>query len=154
MEQYADKLEKIMRLNMGMAALMLVAMLVLVVFCLKFKDTRMAIVSIVGGIAIVLAMYCFCLYPYQKDINEQAFITYHGEFVVEDYYYVGRGGAYILLQCPEEQKSVRYQVLCDVPEVENGRVYQGEFVYSKRSKCLLNIEIVHEYNQRNHPDRP
>ena len=105
------------------------------------KDKKMAIVSLVAAFLISSLMYFVCIYPHEKDINENAYITYTGNFYVEKCYFVNRGGSYIVLKYEDSTKATRYKVLCDVSCIENDTQYYGTIVYSQRSKCLLDIDV-------------
>ena len=72
-------------------------------------------------------------------MQETAYEVYAGEFYVEEYYSVNRGGTYILISCDGKNNATRYKVLCDVTDIENDKIYNGTFVYSENSKCLVDI---------------
>ena len=107
---------------------------------MKYK--KIAIVILVVSILILSLMYFLCIYPYEKDINEKAYVTYTGNFYVEECFFVNRGGSYILLKYEESNNSIRYKVLCDVSSIENNTEYVGTIVYSQNSKCLIDIQLT------------
>lgn len=56
-------------------------------------------------------------------------------------YSVNRGGCYILIRSSGETETTRYRVLCDVTEVEDDTNYNGFFVISENSQCLVDIDF-------------
>ena len=137
--EYDQKLLDYISFSKWIIAAVVVVTLGLILLCIKVKYKKMAVVALVGGVAISLIAYAFCVYPYQKDINNQSYVTYTGEFYVEEYYSVNRGGTYILISCDSQNNATRYKVLCDVSDIENDKTYNGTFVYSESSKCLVDI---------------
>ena len=145
MDQYSEynaQLNDYITFSFGIIILVCVVVLALIVVCIKFKCKQMIIVSLIGGVLISLIIYSSSILPYQMDIKENSYKTYTGEFFVEEYYFVNRSGTYMLIKLGSEDNSVRYRVLCDVPLIENSKMYNGTIVYSKRSKCLVNIDII------------
>ena len=138
---YAKLLKEYITLPVWLIIIISAIMFTLMVICLKIKYRKMAIFSLIGGLILSVAVYVTSILPFQRDIQEEAFITYSGEFYVEECYSLNRGGTYILIRYGEENESVRYKVLCDVTEVENETGYNGTFVYSQHSKCLVEIEL-------------
>lgn len=139
-ELYTQRLLDYIKLPTGIIIFIAVVTLVLIAVCLKIKYRKMAIFTLIGGIVISAALYFTSIFPFQMDVQKEAYITYSGEFYVEECYSSNRSGSYILIRYGEENESARYKVLCDVTEIENATLYQGTFVYSKHSKCLVDIE--------------
>ena len=108
----------------------------------KYKnDTKKSIFSIILlGVIGSLAVYFTSVFPIQRDIRENAYETYTGEFYVDECY-GSKTNVYITIKCGDQNKVKRYTVLCDVKEVENYTTYNGIIVYSKHSKYLLNIDL-------------
>ena len=139
-ELYAELLSNYLILPMTLLGIAIALSIILIAICLKVKDKRLAVFTLIGGIILSIAIYFTSIYPGQKDINENAFVSYSGEFLVEECYSVSSGGTYILIKCGEQDDALRYKVLCIVNEIKDNTTYQGTFVYSKHSKCLVAIE--------------
>jgi hypothetical protein len=140
-ELYSQQLLDYIKLPIVIIIFVAVVTTTLIAVCLKIKYRKMAMITLIGGIVISAALYFTSIFPFQLDVQKEAYITYSGEFYVEDCYSVNGGGTYILIQYGEENESVRYKVLCDVTEIENETVYNGAFVYSQHSQCLVDIEL-------------
>lgn len=138
---YAELLSNYLKLPIALLWIVVALSLVLIAICLKVKYKRLAVFTLVGGIILSITIYFTSIFPAQKDINENAFVSYSGEFAVEECYTVNRGGTYILIKCGEQDDSMRYKVLCDVKEIKDNTNYYGKLVYSKHAKCLVAIEI-------------
>ncbi len=96
----------------------------------------------VGILAMILLLYfLFEVYPLRKDADECAYATYDGEFFVESYFGMNNGKAFILIQTPEDNKSIRYQVLCDKLDVAENQTYRGCFVYGQNSRCIVDFSV-------------
>ena len=138
---YAELLSNYLKLPIALLWIVITLSLILIAICLKVRYKRLAVFTLVGGMILAITIYFTSIFPAQKDINENAFISYSGEFVVEECYSVSSGGTYIIIKCDEQDDAMRYKVLCDVNEIDNNTSYNGTFVYSKHSKCLVAIEI-------------
>ena len=138
---YAELLSNYLKLPIALLWIVIALSLILIAVCLKVKYKRLAVFTLVGGMILAITIYFTSIFPAQKDINENAFISYSGEFVVEECYTVNRGGTHILIKCGEQDDSMRYKVLCSVNEIEDNTTYNGTIVYSKHSKCLVAIEM-------------
>lgn len=138
---YVQKLSEYLVLPISLMVIVCIMILVLTFICIRIKYRNMAFLNVVGGLLILLTMYIFCVQPYQRDINENAFITYTGSFYVEECYSVNRGGTYILIKYENDQSSIRYKVLCDTSTIQNETLYFGSIIYSEHSKCLVGINL-------------
>ena len=122
--------------------IIIIIMFGLIIFGLKMKIKYITSIAIVGCIIGSVFIYLVGIFPYDKDIRENAYETYTGQFTVEDYFSTNRGRCYVIIKYPESSRSFRYEVLCDTPDFELYTTYKGSFVTSKNSKCLVNIDIV------------
>ncbi len=138
--EYSSKLGNYIKLPIGLIILIALIILFLVFLCMKVKYKSMAVTAFISGVAIILIIYLFSIFPYQKDISSNSYEQYKGSFTVEKYYYINRGGTYILIKFGE-QDAVRYKVLTDMPPIENGTTYNGTVVFSKNSRCLVDIDL-------------
>lgn len=140
-ELYAELLTNYLKLPIALLWVVIALSILLIAICLKVQNKKLAVFTLLGGIILSIAIYFTSIYPGQKDINENAFISYSGEFVIEECYAVSRGGTYIFIKCSDQDNAIRYKVLCNVNEIEDNTTYNGTFVYSKHSKCLVAIEM-------------
>ena len=143
-QQFSKLLQGYVSFATWILVFIIVVVLLLFIFCLFVKYKRMAILTIFVGFLLCLVYCCFCIFPYQKDIKDEAYITYTGDFYVQECYFVNRGGNYILLSYDGLDKVVRYKALCDVSLISDDTVYNGTIVYSHNSKCLVDIQIIDE----------
>ena len=121
--------------------LIVITMIALIIFGLKIKLKYITSGAIIVGLIGTIFMYLVGVFPYDKDINENAYETYVGEFIIEDYFSTNRGRSYVIIKCNENTHSLRYEVLCDVPNFELYTIYEGSFTVSQNSKCLMDIDI-------------
>ena len=130
-------------LNQGIVILVILGCMAVAVaiFCLVMKQPGLAFAA-VGACAIILLLAFFLgFYPLQKDIDENAYITYEGELYIERCYHPYRSSVYILIKETGADKAIRYKVLCDVDQVRDDTIYFGYFVYAKSSGALVDIYI-------------
>ena len=106
-ELYAELLSNYLILPMTLLGIAIALSIILIAICLKVKDKRLAVFTLIGGIILSIAIYFTSIYPGQKDINENAFVSYSGEFLVEECYSVSSGGTYILIKCGEQDDALR-----------------------------------------------
>ena len=144
--EYNDKLNDYIKLPTFLIIVVSIVVLFLIFLCVKIKDKKMAWIAFIGGILIVLMIYMFCISPYKQDISANSYEQYTGSFVVEKYYFVNRGGTYILIKLNEKENVVRYKVLTDMPSIQDGTAYNGTIVFSKHSKCLVDIDLENTEN--------
>ncbi|MBQ3133854.1 MAG: hypothetical protein IJC17_06240 [Clostridia bacterium] len=103
---------------------------------LKFKMSKMWIIGgIIVSILVLILAFTVLILPYQTDINEKSIISYSGSFCIEEIDY-GKYTYYVFIKC-KGQPSVRYQ-LYYFGEMKTGE-YEGEFIYSLNSRCLLDF---------------
>ena len=145
MDQYS-KYNEMLNNEKTVAIILIVIIIIimfgLVIFGLKMKIKYITSVAIVVCIIGSVFIYLVGIFPYDKDIRENAYETYTGQFTVEDYFSTNRGRCYIIIKNPKSSHSFRYEVLCDTPDFELHTTYNGSFITSKNSKCLVNIDIV------------
>ncbi len=125
---------------MGKIVLMFVIIVIIgvLILCIKYKLKNMSIVTMITGAAMILICCIFLIYPYQKDIDDNAYTVYTGEFYVVDSY-TDKGGRYVRIKYPNQKENVRYQLLCNDSFSEDETEYEGTIVYSTRSKCIVDI---------------
>ena len=97
----------------------------LVAFTLVFVILIGTIVAVVINIVSI-----------RLDISEETYVTYEGEFWVEDTNY-GRGGPSVTLIFQNDKKAKTYKVNPYLDSFEEKNAYSGYVVYSKRSKIIL-----------------
>ncbi len=119
-------------------AFVMIVIIGVLILCLKYKLKNMATATVITGAAMILICCIFLIYPYQKDIDDNAYTVYTGEFCVTDRY-TDKGGVYIMIKYPDQKKNVRYQLLCSDPFSDDETEYEGTLVYSERSKCIVDI---------------
>ncbi len=139
LEKYNETLSEYMTFNIWIIIFIALALAALIVVSIIFRLKRCSVVLTIAAVLIILGSYLFCIFPYQRDITEESYEIYEGEFYVESCYFVTRGGTYIIIRHNDSEKEIRYKVLCDVEKIEDDTVYNGKFVYSKHSKCLVDI---------------
>lgn len=139
--EYSDKLNNYIKLPIFLIVVVSVIILFLIFLCVMTKYKKMAWIALVGGILIILMIYIFCISPYKQDISTNSYEQWTGSFIVEKYYFVNRGGTYILIKLNDEENAVRYKVLTDMPSIQDGTTYSGTIVFSKHSKCLVDIDL-------------
>ena len=142
---YEERLKSHMNFNVIVLLAIFTVFLVLIV-CLLFwvKDKKLALITFLTSIAISLFIYFSSILPYQIDINKKDYIVYTGEFYIEEYFTSNRTDAYIFIVMPNDEKSIRYTVACDIDEIESDTSYYGYFVYAKKTKALVDIKIDYE----------
>lgn len=144
MEKYSEYVEAIndhIGFMIGIIVFIGCVICALILLCIRVKDKKLLRITCISGIVIMLFMYFICIFPCQKDLKYNAFKTYEGEFYVDRCYSVNRGGCYILIRSSGETETTRYRVLCDVTEVEDDTNYNGFFVISENSQCLVDIDF-------------
>lgn len=125
-------------LLMGKIALwFLIIIIGSLILCLKYKMKDMAIVTVTVFTALIIICCVFLIYPYQKDIEENAYTFYTGEFYVVRSYF--SNGNRVEIKYPDRDKSVIYRVFCDDSFIYSETQYEGTLVYSTRSKCVVDI---------------
>lgn len=136
------------KLNSYISLYSTILVILLIVFCLmvfvvlKFvKDIKLAIITASVGVVISLCVYSFCIYPIQKDLNDQSYITYEGEFYIEEFKTMNRTSTYVFIKTPENEKAIRYTLVGDISNFENHLNCKGKFVYAAKSKFLLEVSI-------------
>lgn len=139
--EYAAKLSNATIPPICIIVVSCLAFLVIAILFARIKEAKDAFGCIVCGILISLLTYFTSIYSFQKDIRQNAYISYTGEFFVEDYYAVKGGGEYIILKTSENGKETKYHYLCDSFLVEAGESYYGTIVYTKYSKSLVDIVL-------------
>ena len=136
-EQYNELLQRPLLLWRGFLVAEVIIFLGLLIFCLKYKIKNGPILMVIIGFILALTIYLFLILPFQKDIEENAYTTYTGEFYVVGSYF--SNASYIEIQFPDQEKSVRYHLLCDNSYIDDHTQYEGTLVYSTRTKCLVDI---------------
>jgi glucan phosphoethanolaminetransferase (alkaline phosphatase superfamily) len=139
--EYSDKLNNYIKLPISFIIVVVIVIISLLFLCIKIKYKQMALITLIGGVVISLIIYMFCVFPYQQDVSFNSYEQYTGNFVVEKYYFVNRGGTYVLIRFNEEEDTIRFKVLTDMPSVQEGSTYNGTIVFSKHSKCLVDIDL-------------
>ena len=139
--EYSEKLNDYIKLPIGLIIVVVIVIIALLLLCIKIKYKRMALITLIGGILICLMIYIFCVFPYKQDISFNSYEEYTGNFIVEKYYFVNRGGTYILIKFNEEEDAIRFKVLTDMPSIQEGFNYNGTIIFSKHSKCLVDINL-------------
>ncbi len=103
----------------------------------EFRDRLIAFIfvfAILTGTIVATGIYIVSI---RLDVAEEAYVTYEGEFWVEDTNY-GRGGPSVQIRFPNDAKARVYKLngyLDSCFEEENA--YDGYVVYSKRSKIIV-----------------
>ena len=138
--KYDQLLQKQMIFGKVIGILIVLILIVLVVMCIKNELKSTAIITVIVGIGMLLILHFFVVSPYKQDIDENGYIEYTGDFYVEKAYSVNRGGEFILIKLGED-KTMRLKSLCNILAVEDNSNYSGTVIYSKCSKCLVDIVI-------------
>ena len=107
----------------------------------KLLERNTAIILCVCSLVLSASIYFLKILPVQKDINQQSYIVYDGEFYVKETKTANRSGTYIYIQSSKDSSPIRYEVLCDINKINNDTTYTGYFVYSKHSKIIVDIRI-------------
>ncbi|MGN1446208.1 MAG: hypothetical protein ACI4WV_07915 [Eubacteriales bacterium] len=108
------------------------------------SQTRKSVFSLfLIGVVVSLIVYSIYIFPVQEEIQENEYITYTGEFYVEECY-GSQTRTYITIKYGDQNKITRYTVLCDLKGVEDNKFYHGVIVHTKYSKYLLNIVLYDE----------
>jgi len=140
---YNDKLYS--SIKFGIVMIFLIIVIVLVALLLMNKNNLLerntSIILFACSLILSASIYFLEILPVQKDINQQSYIVYEGEFYVEEIKTASRSGTYIYIQASNDSTPIRYEVSCDVNEINNDTSYMGYFVYSKHSKIIVDIRI-------------
>lgn len=134
---YNQLLQKRLTFNKGFAMIMIFILVTLLIFCIINKLKSMVITIVVAGIGIVSIIHFMLITPYKQDIEKSAYIKHVGDFYVERSYGT-RGGDRVLIKFGED-KTIQLDALCGILELEDNTDYSGTVVYSKYSKCLVDI---------------
>ena len=140
---YNDKLYSSIKFSIVMIFLIIVIVLVALLLMNKNKllERNTAIILCVCSLVLSASIYFLEILPVQKDINQQSYIVYDGEFYVKETKSANRSGTYIYIQSSNDSSPIRYEILCDINEINNDTIYTGYFVYSKHSKIIVDIRI-------------
>lgn len=140
--QYMEKLSRYTKIPIIGISIGAIIVFLWFIIALKFKIIKDVALYLILGILILTIGYFFTILPIQKDIKTNAYVSYSGDFFVEDYYYVSRGTwPYILIKLPNEQKSVRYKILGNFKGLKANTTYTGTFIYGKNSKAIIDIDF-------------
>jgi hypothetical protein len=112
------------------------------IFCVRMKQRGLGAATITICAVLLFSVYLFAFYPFQKDIDEKAYVVYEGVFHVEECYHPSRSGTYIRIQEAGSGQVTRYKVLsgCDVTALLDDTTYQGYFVYTQNGKALVDMQ--------------
>lgn len=138
---YNQLLQKQMMVGKVFGIIVILILIILVLMCIKNELKSTAIITVIVGIGVLLILHFFVVSPYKQDVEENGYIEYVGDFYVERAYSVNRGGEFILIKLGED-KTIRLKSLCNILAVEDDSNYSGTVIYSKRSKCLVDIAIL------------
>lgn len=141
--EYAGILSKYIKLPIIVLCIGLLILVVLLFVAIKLKCLKSFSVWLIIGVLIASFAYYFRVYVYQKDIRNNDYIEYTGEFYIESYYYATKSGLFILIKTPEDEKSIKYRAYGNI-DVNNKTSYYGTFVVGKNSKALVDISISQE----------
>ena len=140
---YSDKLYS--QIKVGIIIISLIVILIVLAFIWMIKNKLLqrntAIILSVSCLLLATLIYLFEIYPLQKDINQQSYVVYEGNFYVKECKSANRAGTYIYIKSSNSSNVIRYKVSCDVDKINNNTSYMGKFVYSKNSKILVDITV-------------
>lgn len=136
--EYAEILFKYTKLPMVAIYIGILILVILSIVAIKLKYFKKFLIWIIAGVMIVLFAYYFKVYIYKKDINNNDYIEYTGEFYIEDYYYATKNGLFILIKTPEDEKSIKYKAYGNI-DIDINTTYYGTFVIGKNSRALVDL---------------
>ena len=139
-EVYNDKLKDFIHLGIIIMVFIIVVFIALAIWTCK-DSGKLAVISLLAGLCLSLLAYFTSIFPFQRDINNQSYIEYTGEFYVEKHFATNGGGPYIFIKTNDDKKIVRYNLKCDANNIDFETTYYGTFIYAKNSKTVVNIEV-------------
>lgn len=142
--EYATKLSRYIKIGATIIGIVFVVFLVIFFICWKvgcLKDKFVRVVLLLFLISIPV-LYFTSVFPYFSDVKNQSYERYDGEFYVDQYYRTsGSASEYIFIQLPDETSPKRYNINGLHSEIQSRKTYNGYFVYGKRSKTIVEINI-------------
>ncbi|MBQ7935776.1 MAG: hypothetical protein IJ333_05450 [Clostridia bacterium] len=137
--EYAEKIAQKMNLYLIFMIIVLTILLGFIIYFVIQKDKKSIYLPLISGIILAILVYFPLIYPAQNDIKENAYITYVGEFYVEETWRSQRGfDSFICIKCLNEEKTTQYK-MSNKLNVENNTEYSGYFVYGKNSKIMVDF---------------
>ena len=117
----------------------LIISIIAVILTFGFKAERSY--KIIASMILVVAIICSLCYvvPYKKDLDENSFIEYSGELLVEEVYR-GRGSPMRVVVTFPDGKSRRYNMYDKIMLSEGS--YSARILYSKHTNYLFEFEIL------------
>ena len=138
--EYAERLSRYFKLPLIVLCIGLFVLVISFFVVIKLKCLKTMSIILITCLRVGLFGYYFRVYLYQKDIKNNDYIEYTGEFYVESYYYATKSGLFILIKTPNDEKPVKYRAYGNI-DVDNETSYYGKFVVGKNSKALVDISI-------------
>ena len=139
-DEYAEILLRYIKLPKIAICIGLLVLFILLFVAIKLKCLKSFSIWLIIGLLTVLLAYYFSVYTYQKDIKNNDYIEYTGEFYVESYYYATKSGLFILIKTPEDEKPIKYRAYGNI-DINNKTSYYGTFVVGKNSKALVDLRM-------------
>ena len=142
LEQYAEKLSHYMKIPIIVIVVVSALMAIAFILVCRFKLLKETYIYFALGCIALIAAYFLVVFPIQWDIKEKSYVSYSGDFFVEDHYYTNGGSSpYIVIKCQNETKAVKYKISGDFDFIKSNTNYSGKFVYGKRSKAIVDISV-------------
>lgn len=141
MQEIEDKISGQFVLGVIIISIIICVSIALIIVCVKLQQKKLAISTAIFMMALIFIVSFVQVVPYYFDYKYESYLSYTGEFYVEECHSVNRSGAYIVIRFVNTNEIVRYKVLCNINAIEDDSVYTGTIIYSKRSKCLLDVAL-------------
>ena len=140
LEQYNEMLRNCADFGRGFQVFIVIFSIACLIVCLRLEWKNGVIMITAFCVFGLIGTYFFEIYPYEKDIEENSYIVYTGEFYIEGFYFNG-GKSLVYIEYPDKDKIIRYRRLCDNTNIDIETWYEGTLVYSKRSNCMVDIIV-------------
>ncbi len=138
---YNENLKQLLKFNYTVVIIITIVILGVTLYLLKLKCKKEAFIGLCGCLIIVAIILISSILPYHRDIKENAYFVYEGEFYVEECYYSNRSATYILIKTNDSEHSKRYKIICNTSCINNDTYYMGSFVCAKHSNTIVDIKL-------------